>query len=242
MGAAFSMRRLLQLVYRHFGPSAANVAVRPALPWYWKLIGIGSLIATGFMLGYWRYAGGDTGQLRDRIARLEKDNRSLHSQAIHVERQQQVTSVAQTDLAKDLAVLQEENVRLKEDLTFYKSILEESTGVSVVKIHSFKASKDEKAGDYSYRLLLIQSGKHDKNVQGSLQLAVIGTEDGKSVTQVVLGGKSSQQGGKINFKYYQPLEGKFRVPDRIQVQSVEAKFFQAGSTEPKLSQVVTLNR
>jgi len=31
--------------------------------------------------------------------------------------------VAQKDLAKDIAVLQEENVQLKEDICFYKSIL-----------------------------------------------------------------------------------------------------------------------
>jgi hypothetical protein len=88
-------------------------------------------------------------------------------------------------------------------------------------------------------LLLIQSGKHDKNVQGTLQLSVIGTQDGKSVSHIVLGGKL-QQGGKVNFKYYQPLEGRFSVPTQISAHSLEAKFFQAGSSEPKLTQVVTL--
>lgn len=194
----------------------------------------------GFAVGYWRYAGGRDGNLREQIAQLEQENKSLRTQAIHVGRQQQVNNVAQTDLAKDLAVLQEENVHLKEDLTFYKSILEESTGVAVVKLHSFKVNRGEHAGEYQYRLLLIQSGKHDKNVQGSVQLAVIGTQDGKPVTRVVMGGKSVQQGGKVNFKYYQPLEGKFTMPTGISAQSLQAQFFQAGSSEPKLTQVVSL--
>jgi hypothetical protein len=135
--------------------------------------------------------------------------------------------------------LQEENVRLKEDVTFYKSILEESAGVAVVKLHSFKVSRGARASEYQYRLLLIQSGKHDRNVQGSLQLTVIGTQDGKPATQVVLGGKSPS-GGKVNFKYYQPLEGSFTLPAQMTAESLQAKFFQIGSAEPKLTQVVSL--
>lgn len=234
------MRRFLRLVRRNFGPAAPHVAVRAELPWYWRLILVAILLAMGYLLGYWRYAGANAGILREQISRLEQDNKLLHTKAIHVERQQQVTSFAQSDLAKDLTTLQEENVRLKEDLVFYKSILEESTGVAVVKLHSLKVTRGEHAGEYQYRLLLIQSGKHDKNVQGSVQLLVVGTQDGKPVTQLVLGGKSPPQGGKVNFKYYQPLEGSFILSAKMTAQSLQAKFFQAGSPEPKLTQVVSL--
>lgn len=235
------MRRFARLIQRYFGPTAPHVAVRAERPWHLRLILALALLAIGYMLGYWRYAGGNAATLREQVSSLEKENKSLRTQAIHVERQQQVTNFAQTDLAKDLTTLQEDNVRLKEDLTFYKSILEESTGVAVVKLHSLKISHGEHAGEYRYRLLLIQSGKHDKNVQGSLQLAVIGTQqDGKPATQVLTGGKALPQGGKVNFKYYQPLEGSFTVPAQISAQSLQAKFFQTGYAEPKLTQVVSL--
>lgn len=234
------MRRLARILKRHFGPAAPHVAVRAQIPWYWRFFWIVFLLCTGFSIGYWRYAREGTSDLRDEIDRLEQENKVLRTQAIHVERQQQVTTVAQGDLAKDLAALQEENVRLKEDVTFYRSILEDSTGVAVVKLHSFKVARGEQPGEYRYRLLLIQSGKHDKNVQGSLQLTVFGTQEGKPVTQVVTGGANSQRGGKVNFKYYQPLEGSFTVPGQMSAESLQAKFFQAGSIEPKLTQAVSL--
>jgi hypothetical protein len=88
-------------------------------------------------------------------------------------------------------------------------------------------------------LLLVQSGKHDRNVQGSLQLTLMGVQDGKAVTEVVLGGKS-KPGGKVNFKYYQPFEGSFTVPEHMTAQSLQATFSQAGSAEPKLTQEVSL--
>jgi hypothetical protein len=234
------MRNLARILKRHFGPAAPHVAVRAEVPWYWRFFWVVLLIVAGFSVGYWRFAGGNTGVLRDEIARLEQENKALHTQAIHVERQQQVTTVAQGDLAKDLAALQEENVRLKEDVTFYKSILEESTGVAVVKLHSFKVTHGEQPGEYKFRLVLIQSGKHDKNVQGSLQLTMLGTQDGKSVTQIVMSGKNPQQGDRINFKYYQPIEGSFKVPGQMSAHSLQVKFFQTGSTEPKLTQEVSL--
>lgn len=234
------MRRIARLMHRYFGPAAPHVAVRAEQPWYWRLLLVAGLLAMGYLLAYWRYAGGRDGQLREQVSQLEQENRSLRTQAIHVGRQQQVNNVAQSDLAKDLTVLQEENVRFKEDLTFYKSILEESTGVAVVKLHSLKVTRGGRAGEYQYRLLLIQSGKHDKNVQGSVQLAIIGTQSGMPFTQVVMGGKLPQQGGKVNFKYYQPLEGSFVVPAGISAASLQAKFFQTGSAEPKLTQLVSL--
>lgn len=234
------MRRLVRAFKRHFGSAAPHVAVRTELPWYWRVFWMFFLVAAGFSIGYWRYAKGNAAVLRDQLVKLEQENKTLRTQAIHVERQQQVNTVAQGDLAKDLTTLQEENVRLKEDVTFYKSILEESSGVAVVKLHSFKVSHGDRPGEYQYRVLLIQSGKHDKNVQGNLQLTVMGSQNGKPVTQVVMGDKNSQHNGKVNFKYYQPLEGSFTVPEWMTAQDLQAKFFQGGSTEPKLTQTVLL--
>jgi hypothetical protein len=234
------MRRLTRIIKRHFGPTAPNVAVRAELSGYWRLFWVVFLLCAGFLLGYWRYSREGTSDLREEIERIGQENKVLRTQAIHVERQQQVTTVAQGDLARDLAVLQEENVRLKEDVTFYKSILEESAGVAMVKLHSFKVTRGEHPGEFRYRLLLIQSGKHDKNVQGSLQFTVLGTQEGKPVAQVVSGGTNSQRGGKVNFKYYQPLDGSFTLPAKMSAESLQVKFFQAGSTEPKLTQAVSL--
>jgi hypothetical protein len=204
------------------------VAVRPELPWYWRaLIGAG-FVALGYALSYWRYASGASGDLRQEFSRLLQENQRLHAEAIHVERQQQITSVAQKDLSKDLSLLQEENVRLKEDVAFYRSILEDGAGAAVIKLHSFKVSAGGRPGEYQYRLLLVQSGKHDKSVQGTLQLTVSGVKDGQPVLQQVMGERVAQHNGKVNFKYYQPVEVSFFLPPQIQPQNIEAKFYQNG--------------
>lgn len=234
------MRRWLRKITARFGPAAPQVAVRPQMPLYWRVLVGGLLVAFGFSTAYMKYARGNAAMLQDELAKLEQENRMLHTRAIHVEQQQQVTTVAQHDLSKDLASLQEENVQLKEDVAFYKSILEDSTGVAVIKLHSFKVAHGSRPGEFQYRLLLVQSGKHDKNVQGSLQLSVLGMQDGKPVT-LALGDKNSQySNSKVNFKYYQPIEGSFTIPEQVTAQSLQARFFQTGSNEPKLTQSIPL--
>jgi hypothetical protein len=229
------MRRIKRWIKQHFGPAAPHVAVRPEIAWYWRVFWALMLVILGFSAGYWRYGRGSAASMREQLALLEQENKQLRTQAIHVERLQQVNTVAQSDLSKDLTSLQEENVRLKEDVAFYKSILEESAGVAVVKLHSFKVTAGSQPGQYQYRLLLIQSGRHDKNVQGNLQLTLAGVQNGKPVSQPL-----TQHNGKVNFKYYQPMEGSFSVPRGMTAQELQAKFFQAGSNEPKLTQTVLL--
>lgn len=233
------MKRIARLLRRHFGASYRSVAVRTAIPWYGRLLIVFLLVLLGYFIGYARYSGDGVAQLRDRISQLSEENRNLRTQSIHVESQKQVTQVTQNDLAKDMAALQEENGKLKEDVEFYKSILEGGSSVGVVKLHSFKISKSIRPGEYDFRLLLIQSGKHDKSVQGSLQLLLTGIQDGKEIS-IPVNSDAGGRGFKINFKYYQPVEGSFSIPAQASISSVQAKLFTLGSSEPKLTQSVQL--
>lgn len=226
-----------ELRYR-FGIATRGVAVRAAIPWYMRLLLVVMLIGCGFLIGYWQYSGEGAAQLRDQVARLTDENQQLRTQSIHVESEKQVTQVAQKDLANEMAALQEENVKLKEDVAFYKNILEDSSSVALVKAHSFKITKSVRPGEYDFRLLLIQSGRHDKSVQGLLQMTLNGNQDGKPVAIAI--NPPGAKGFKINFKYYQPVEGSFALPANFAATGLQAKFFQAGSSEPKLTDSATL--
>lgn len=233
------MKRIARTLRHHFGASYRHVAVRAAFPWYGRLLGLASLVLLGYLIGYAMYSGEGVAQLREQVSKLHDDNRALRAQSIHVESQKQVNQVAQNDLAREMAILQEENGKLKEDVAFYKSILEDGSSVGVLKLHSFKISKSAQPGKYDFRLLLIQSGRHDRNVQGSLQMFLSGVQDGKEISLPVDAGGGGR-GFKVNFKYYQPIEGSFSIPERAPLNSVLVKVYTSGSSEPKLTQSVVL--
>lgn len=229
------MRAFVRTLKRHFGISAEHVAVKPEHAWYWRLLFAAVLILLGYGMAYWQLTGGGRGA---NIQQTIQENQTLQTRIVQTERQLQVERAAQSNLAKELVSLQDEGMQLKEDVAFYKSILNEYPGESQVKLYSFKLSKSGEQGKYDYRILLLQSGRHEKMVQGRLNLSLIATQSGKPV--VVPVAESAAQPIKINFKYYQRVEGSFSIPADASGQAVEASFVELGANQPKITQRVDL--
>lgn len=227
-------------IKRHFGPTAAQVAVRPRLPWYWGAVLPLALLLLGYVVGYWQFAAGDLNTLSAQVQQLTLENQSLQAKIVHNERQLQVEQAAQANLAKELAALQEEDMRIKEDVEFYKSILKVTPGAAgELKLHSFKLTKGASANQYNYNIMLMQSGRHDKLIQGQLNLVLSGNRAGQPVI-VPVGGTQTPEGIKINFKYYQRVEGSFVIPDDVVGQALEARFVATGATQPYITKKIDL--
>lgn len=198
------------------------------------------LVLLGYIFGYWQFAAGDLNTLTSHVQQLTLENQSLQAKIVHHERQLQVEQAAQANLAKEMAALQEEDMRIKEDIEFYKSILKVTPGATgELKLHSFKLTRGDMANEYNYNILLMQSGKHDRLVQGQLNLLLSGTRAGQLVT-LPIGGSPAAEGIKINFKYYQRVEGSFVIPDDVAGQTLEARFVAAGATQPYITKKMDL--
>lgn len=227
-------------VKRHFGPTAAYVAIQPRLPWFWRGASMLLLLLLGYVVGYWQFAAGDLSMLTSHVERLTLENQSLQAKTVHQERQLQVEQAAQANLAKELAVLQEEDMRIKEDIEFYKSILKVTPGAAgELKLHSFRLTKGISPNQYNYNILLMQSGRHDRLVQGQLKLALSGMRAGQPVI-VPVSGTLEAQGINITFKYYQRVEGSFTIPEDMAGQALEASFVGAGTTQPHITKKMDL--
>lgn len=234
------MRKFIRILKQHFGVTAPHVAVHTEIPWYWRALVIVMLMVLGYGVGYWRFATNNANQLAAEVQQLRAENKTLKEKAVYAERQQQVEHAAQSNLAREMAALQDESLRLKEDLAFYKGIMVEGTGTGVLKVNSFKLAKGATEGEYLYTIILVQSGKHDKTIQGSLQLVLNGLQAGKPTEVVVSQAQPPLKGVKVNFRYYQRIEGKFTIPAQVTGQSLQARFFEPGMAQPKLTQTVNL--
>lgn len=224
------MRRVTRRLRRHAGMTARRVTVRSQPPWYgWLLLGLVPLIA-GYALGYWQfgvmYSGASTSQ-------LQNENRVLQDGLVHMEQQLQVDRAAQSNLAREMAVLQEESMRLKEDVAFYQSILSESEANGTPKIHSVKLVRGTRKGEYKYVIMLMQSGRHQKSVQGSLRLIMNASQSGKVVSRQ-LDDAGQARGAKISFKYYRRVDGSFNVPEGLIGQTLQVEFVLTSARALKL--------
>lgn len=121
------MKPVRRKIRRHFGLTAKQVAVRSERPWYFQWIISVLLLAIGFALAYWFLNGGVNGGLRKKMQQTALENQALQTKVIAMERDLQIKQAMQDNLAKDLASVQDESIKIKADLIFYKNMLDKKT-------------------------------------------------------------------------------------------------------------------
>jgi hypothetical protein len=115
------MKPVRRRIRRHFGLTAKQVAVRSQRPWYFQWMVAAFFVVAGYMLSYWQFTRGEN--LAGKLKQAILENQSLQTKIIQVERQLQIEQASQSNLDKELNLVQDENIKLKEDLLFYKNMV-----------------------------------------------------------------------------------------------------------------------
>ena len=245
---------MIKALRSKFGIASRRVAVRTQVAWYWRWLIIITMITMVTALAWWMYdsgrkfAGFDSGQAEREMtrqaelnARLQADNSALRQEFAASERQLQIERSTYGDLAKQVKELSDENISLKEDLAFFQSLLSAGNKESV-SIYRFNVEPDTLPGEYRYRLLLLQMGPRQKEFQGKLQFVIDILQNGQKSLMTIPGENGPDlQAYNINFKYYQRVEGSFRVEPGAVAKSVQVRVFENGASEAKLTQTVNLS-
>ncbi len=233
-----------------FGISAPRMAVRAAIPWYWRWLGLIALALAILLLSRVAYdfgkqfAGFDQSEADREVQRLSESNAKLQQEIAQIrgqlaqgERQLQIERATYGDLVKQMKTLSEENAGLKADLAFFQTLMPSGGKDGGVAINRFLVQNDVLPGEYRYRLLLTQTGQRSKDFQGNLQLVVNLQQDNKKVVMTLPAEDDKEgKGLKLNFRFYQRIEGTFRVAPNAVVKSMQVRVFENGSSEPKLTQ------
>ena len=233
-----------------FGISAPRMAVRAAIPWYWRWLGLTALAVVILLLAHATYdfgkqfAGFDQSEADREVQRLSAISAKLRQEIAQIggrlaqgERQLQIERATYADLVKQMKALTDENAGLKEDLAFFQTLMPSGGGKGGVAINRFLVQNDALPGEYRYRLLLTQTGQRSKDFQGNLQFVVNLQQDNKKMV-MALPAEGDKEGKefKLNFRFYQRIEGTFHVAPNAEVISMQVRVFENGSSEPKLTQ------
>ncbi|MFM9835568.1 MAG: hypothetical protein ACKVOA_05655 [Methylophilaceae bacterium] len=117
------MQPVRRRVRRHFGLTAKNVAVRSHRPWYFQWLLALMFVALGFGLAYWMLHRDDIETVRENLRQKTLENKELEAKLIGAQRELQVELATNNNLAKELASVQDESLKTKADLFFYKNML-----------------------------------------------------------------------------------------------------------------------
>ncbi len=247
---------MLKKFTRKFSISAPRLSVRPHVPWYVRWAITLPFIIAAATLVWWAYdsglelAGFHRGQaekeldvLRERVAFLESENEKLTSLHSADERQAQIEASAMQETLSQVKILNEENVRIKEDLAFFQNLPLTAGREAELSIHKLKIEPDALPDEYHCRLLLVQNvQQRGKEFQGHLQLLVTANQDGKKVMlQFPQESATDLAESQLNFKYYLRVDRAFKLPPGAHIESVQVRVFEKGMREPKIKQTVELS-
>jgi len=243
---------LLRRFRQRFGISAPRMTVQTHVAWYWRMLGLVVVLSCSLALAAWmydagrRFAGFDRGeaeqemsQLRESVEKLSKETAAMRASVNASESKLQIERTAQTQLGRQVKALEDENTRLKEDLAFFENLIPSENRDNTLLINRFRVDPGALPGEFRYRLLLLQGGRRDKPFLGNLQLLVT-LQDADKDAIITLPEAGQTQAYKISFKYFQRVEGTFRVAPGAHVKTVRVRIFETGSTQVRATQSFNL--
>jgi outer membrane murein-binding lipoprotein Lpp len=235
-----------KLLRRRMTVSAPRVTIRGQLPWPVRVLFAFVLLVAAAAAGVAIYeygkefAGPGRRELSAEIDRLNSQLRELKAErdrlaavATAYEAQMKVERSAQEQLAAQVAQLETEANRLREDLDFFESLLPAGTGSRGVVIRSFRMQPDGEPNRMRYRLLVQQSGKPQRDFVGSVQMQVNFVQNGRNFTLLVPDPSVPEAARALDlvFRHYQRVEGTVTLPVGAVARSVLVRILAGGETQ-----------
>lgn len=150
------------------------------------------------------------GDLQRSIDKLVDENQELRESLVRAQRSLQMDQVAYEELNGSLQKSAREIVKLKEEISFYRAILSPNNKVAGLHIQSMHVEPTTDASLYRYKLVVIQALKHDRNIYGTAYFEISGLQGGQQ--KVLRFPEKNKRQMTVNFKYFQDVEGEFKVP------------------------------
>lgn len=219
--------------------ATADLVVRRKLSPRAKLLLTGSVVTVAILAAGSIYnyglstAGFDRLSASRRQARLQEDlqrqateNQELRDQLARAQRSLQMNETAFKELEGALQASSQEIVKLREELNFYRNIISPADKRSGLRIQNLFIEPSG-ANQFHYKLVLIQALKHERTISGSASLEISGLQGAEEAVVTVPG--PGERPLRVNFKYFQDLEGRFELPRNFKPRRVKVNVMPAGS-------------
>ncbi|MCZ6656335.1 MAG: hypothetical protein O7C67_03495 [Gammaproteobacteria bacterium] len=213
------------------------------------LLGLAAVFA-GYLLGQ-RQSGLDRtylGVLEDQKRAGEVEVAALKQRLVDGELVREIDQQAAATLRENIKTLRDDLGGLKEEVTFYKSLMAPSSLSKGLQIAEFEVFGGEAPDTYNYHLLLTQVADRRNWIRGDVRIDVIGRQDdrlekgehrleiGERVLSLTDLTDIDTYPLKFRFRYFQDLSGLLALPVGFQPERVVVTVVQQGNRGNDLQQ------
>ena len=246
------MRSIGRRLRSTFGVGSSRMAIRSQMAWYWRwlanlmmMIGVAAVVWWLVQNSY-RITGFNVEEARSQLQSLEEENLRMKHELetarggfIERDRQLQIERASQTELARTVAQLQEENAALKEDLGFLRRLMSSGATPEGIGLSDLKVERDGRQNEYRYRMVLTQGGQRKQDFKGRVQV-VARVQEGPAMNTLNFPETATGEGGSFEFRFYHKVEGRFAIPPGATLKSVEIRILAVPGGQVKLSRTINM--
>lgn len=246
------MRGLGRRIRSNFGMGASRMSIRVQTAWYWRWLGNLLLMILVAAVVWWvmesssRITGVSPEGARQEAASLTEVNRKMREELeaargtlVERDRQLQIEKASQTELARTVVQLQEENAALKEDLGFLRRLMSSGATPEGIAVSDLKVEPEAKPNEFRYRMLLVQGGQRKQDFRGRVQIVARIARGTALSTQTYPEGDPGETGA-FEFRFYHRVEGRFAIPHDAVLRSVDVRILAVPGGQVKLSRTINM--
>ncbi|GAC1307502.1 MAG: hypothetical protein NVSMB10_13080 [Steroidobacteraceae bacterium] len=157
-----------------------------------------------------RDAGGRAASAR--IRELEVSNELQRRKLAAADVAQRIDREAYKQVERNLGDLQSQIARLKQDLSFYRGLVQPDSLVDV-RVQQMQIVPETTSGAYRLKFVLMQTGSSDRAVAGSAFVSIEGSVRGRPVTLGMSEAAPAHRTGlNYSFRYFQNYDEPVRLP------------------------------
>lgn len=227
------------------GSKQLKMVVVPYRPWrMWWVIGgfMAALVLTAlgaYLFGYYQTLARNGDALAERdsllqqVESLDDANVALQDQVLSLEQSTSVDKEALNSVQGTIVSLRERISQLEEDVLFYKQIVSPDNDETGLVIGQLDLIQRDEGRAIRYKLELKQQGNNDNVITGHVNVNVLGQQDGQEVSMPLrsLSDSISDLDIKLQFRYFQIIEGDLSLPAGFEPQKVQIVAVAEGPDE-----------
>jgi hypothetical protein len=147
-----------------------------------------------------------------RIRDLEAENKRQREQLEEADVARRVDREGYKQVERSLGDMQSQIARLTQDLSFYRGLVQPDTLVHV-KVQTMQIVPQTAAGQFGLKFVLMQTGKPEKNVSGTVAVAIEGLLRGKPLNLSFYQVSAAKRSGLVySFRYFQDYDEPVQLP------------------------------
>lgn len=167
------------------------------------------------------------------VTDLQRDNHDLRTQLAAEDNERKGQAREREEVGRQIAELQAQIDRDRQDLAVYRGVVSPASQAGSVQVQQLRITSGDSAQQFKIQLTLMQSGRPDAPIDGSVQVRVRGQGSGGTVQVsaaiVAVPGQPSDKpqlsaaNVTFSFRYYQALEYSVQLPPGLRPDRVDVE-------------------